>query len=108
MQTTPADNRKSREENFARFTTNPDRIDGMIHNTASARMGVAFSLSTMEEIDAVEITFTNTPHGNMRSTMVVDLNAARALRDRLNALIYEHERNVCRARRQAARANRKE
>jgi hypothetical protein len=96
------------EQNFARFIERQDRIEGAIHNTASARMGVAFNFSAMEEIDAVEIAFANEPHGNMRSILVVDLNAARALRDRLNALIHEHERDVCLARRQAARANRKE
>lgn len=96
------------EQNYVRFSKNADRIDGAVHNTVSARLGVAFNYSAMEEIGAVEFAFTNEPHGNIRSIMVVDLNAARALRDRLNALIHEHERNVCRARRHAARAERKE
>jgi hypothetical protein len=91
------------QDNYARFSTNPDRIDGAIHNTAAARLGVGFNYSAMEEIDVIEIAFANEPHGNMRSILVVDMNAATALRDRLNALLHEHERNVCRARRQAAR-----
>ena len=53
----------------------------------------------MEETDAVEIAFSKEPHGNMRTILAVDLNAARALRDRLNTLIHEHESDVCRARR---------
>ncbi|XHR27633.1 MAG: hypothetical protein ACFUZC_17035 [Chthoniobacteraceae bacterium] len=96
------------EQNFARFTEQQDRIEGSIHNTVNARLGTAFNFLSMEETDAVEIAFANEPHGNMRSILVVDLNAARTLRDRLNALIHEHERDVCRARRQAARANREE
>ena len=91
------------QDNYTRFSQNPDRIDGAIHNTATARLGVGFNYSAMEEIDALEIAFANEPHGNMRYIMVVDMTAARALRDKLNALIYEHEHNVCRARRQAAR-----
>ena len=94
------------EQNYAKFNAAPDRIDGAIHNTATARIGVAFNYSAMEQIDAVEIAFTNEPHGNMRSIMVVDMNTARALRDKLNALIYEHECNVCRARRHTAQAKR--
>jgi hypothetical protein len=94
------------QDNDARFSANPDRIEGAIHNTATARLGVAFNFSAMEPVDAIEIAFANEPHGNMRSIMVVDMTAARALRDRLNAIIHEHERNVCRVRRQAARATR--
>jgi hypothetical protein len=94
------------EENYAAFNKNPDRIDGAIHNTATARLGVGFNFQAMETVDAIEIAFANEPHGNMRSIMAVDMTAARALRDRLNAIIHEHERNVCRVRRQAARATR--
>jgi hypothetical protein len=94
------------QDNDARFSANPDRIEGAIHNTATDRLGVAFNFSAMEPVDAIEIAFANEPHGNMRSIMVVDMTAARALRDRLNAIIHEHERNVCRVRRQAARATR--
>ena len=94
--------------NYACFSANPDRIDGAVQHTVTARMGVAFNYSAMDQMDAVEIAFANEPHGNMRSIMVVDMTAARALRDRLNALIHEHQRNVCRARRHAAQANRKE
>ena len=96
------------EQNYVRFNADPDRIEGAIHNTATARLGAGFNYSAMEPVDAVEIAFANEPHGNMRSIMVVDITAARALRDTLNALIHEHERNVCRARRQAARAKREE
>ena len=96
------------EQNYAKFSTVPYRIDGAVHNTATARLGVAFNYSAMEQIDAVEIDFANEPHGNMRSIMVVDMAAAKALRDRLDAVIKEHDANVRRARRQAARANRKE
>ena len=66
------------QDNYTHFSQNPDRIDGAIHNTATARLGVGFNYSAMEEIDAIEIAFANEPHGNMRSIMVVDLNAARA------------------------------
>jgi hypothetical protein len=92
------------EENYAAFSKNPDRIEGSIHNTATVRLGVGFNFQSMESVDAIEIAFANEPHGNMRSILVVDMTAARALRDRLNALIHEHEHNICRARRQAARA----
>ena len=69
---------KQAEENYARFSANPDRIDGAVHNTATARLGVGFNYSAMEQIDAVEIAFANEPHGNMRSVMVVDMAAAKA------------------------------
>ncbi len=107
MQTKMTAKSEQAEQNFARFSASPDRIHGVIHNTANARLGTAFNFSAMEEIDAVELSFVNNPPGNVRLIMVVDLNAARTLRDRLNALIHEHERNVCRTRRQAARAKSK-
>ena len=88
------------EQNYAKFRTAPDRIDGAVHNTATARLGIAFNYSAMEQIDAVEIAFANEPHGNMRSIMVVDMAAAKALRDRLDAALKEHDANVRRARRQ--------
>jgi len=87
------------EENYARFCKDPDRIDGAVHNTATARLGVAFNYSAMEPLDAVEIAFTTEPHGNIRSIMVVDMAAAKALRDRLDAALKEHDANVRRARR---------
>jgi len=96
------------EDNYAAFSKNPDRIEGAIHNTATVRLGVAFNFQAMEPVDAIEIAFANEPHGNMRSILVADMNATRVLRDRLNALIHEHERNVGRARRKAARAKREE
>ena len=74
-----------------KFRASPDRIDGVVHNTATARLGVAFNYSAMEEIDAVEIAFYNEPRGNMRSIMVVDVVAAKALRDRLDAALKEHD-----------------
>lgn len=94
------------EENYAAFSKNPDRIEGSIHNTATVRLGIGFNFQAMESVDAIEIAFANEPHGNMRSILAVDMTAARALRDRLNVLIHEHERDICRARRQAARATR--
>ena len=53
------------EQNYAKFNAVPDRIDGAIHNTATTRLGVAFNYSAMEQIDAVEIAFTNEPHGKV-------------------------------------------
>lgn len=79
------------QDNYARFSANPDRIEGAIHNTATARLGVGFNYSAMEPVDAVEIAFANEPHGNMRSILVVDMTAARALRDRLNELLEINE-----------------
>ena len=96
------------EQNYAKFSTAPDRIDGAVHNTTTARLGVAFNYSAMEQMDAVEIAFANEPHGNMRSIMVVDMAAAKALRDRLDAALKEHDANVRRARRHAAQAKREE
>lgn len=96
----------SNEENYASFSKNPDRIEGSIHNTATVRLGIGFNFQAMEPVAAIELAFTNEPHGNMRSILVVDMSAARKLRDRLNALIHEHERDICRARRQAAQAMR--
>ncbi len=96
------------EENYARYSKDPDRIDGAVHNTATARLGLAFNYSAMEQIDAVEIAFANEPHGNMRSIMVVDMEAAKVLRDRLDALLAEHDANVRRARRHAVQAKREE
>ena len=75
------------DPNYARFSATPDRIDGAIHNTATALRGVAFNYSAKEQIDAVEIAFANEPHGNMRSILVVDMEAARALRDQLDAIL---------------------
>jgi len=88
-----------KEENYAKFSNDPDRIDGAVHNTTTARIGVAFNYSAMEPLDAVEIAFSNEPHGNMRSIMVVDMAAAKALRDCLDAALREHNANVRRARR---------
>ena len=92
------------EQNYAKFSAALDRIDGAVHNTTTARLGVAFNYSAMEQIDAVEIAFANEPHGNMRSIMVIDMAAAKALRDRLDAVLKEHDANVRRARRHAAQA----
>ena len=39
------------EQNYARFSVNPDRIDGAVHNTATARLGVAFNYSAMEPVE---------------------------------------------------------
>jgi len=75
------------DPNYARFSANPDRLDGAVQNTATARMGVAFNYSAKEQIDAVEIAFANEPHGNMRSILVVDMKAARTLRDQLDAIL---------------------
>jgi len=96
------------EQNYAKFSAASDRIDGAVHNTTTARLGVAFNYSAMEQIDAVEIAFANEPHGNMRSIMVVDMAAAKALRDRLDAALKEHDANVRRTRRHAAQAKREE
>jgi len=75
------------EQNYARFSANVERIDGAIHNTATARLGVGFNYSAMEPVAAIEIAFANEPHGNMRSIMGVDMAAAKALRNRLNELL---------------------
>lgn len=86
------------EENYARFASNPKRIDGAVNNTAKARLGAAFNYSAGEQIDAVEMAFASEPHGNMRTIMVVDMAAARSLRDQLNTLMHGHEQEVRRAR----------
>ena len=96
------------DSNYACFSQNPDRIDGAVQNTVTARLGVAFNYSAMDQMDAVEIAFNNEPIGTTRYLMVVDIAAAKALRDRLDAALKEHDANIRRARRQAARANRKE
>jgi alkyl hydroperoxide reductase subunit AhpC len=96
------------EQNYAKFSASPDRIDGSIHNTTTARLGVAFNYNAMEQVDAVEIAFTIEPHGNMRSIMVVDINAARSLRNMLDVVLDKRDANVRRAMRNAARAKRKE
>lgn len=75
------------EANYARYSANPNRISGTVHNSVIARSGPAFNYSTMEEIDAVEISFVNEPYGNMRSILVADLAAARTLRDQLDAIL---------------------
>ena len=96
------------EQSYARFSASPDRIDGAVQNTVSARLGVAFNYSAMDQMDAVEIAFNNEPIGTTRYMMVVDMAAAKALRDRLDAVLKEHDANVRRARRHAAQANREE
>jgi len=96
------------EQSYARFSASPDRIDGAVQNTVSARLGVAFNYSAMDQMDAVEIAFNNEPIGTTRYMMVVDMAAAKALRDRIDAALKEHDANVRRARRHAAQANREE
>ena len=96
------------EQSYARFSASPDRIDGAVQNTVSARLGVAFNYSAMDQMDAVEIAFNNEPIGTTRYMMVVDMAAAKALRDRLDAALKEHDANVRRARRHAAKAKREE
>jgi len=96
------------EQSYARFSASPDRIDGAVQNTVSARLGVAFNYSAMDQMDAVEIAFNNEPIGTTRYMMVVDMAAAKALRDRLDAVLKEHDANVRRARRHAAQAKREE
>jgi len=96
------------EQNYARFSASPDRIDGAVQNTVTARLGVAFNYSAMDQMDAVEIAFNNEPIGTTRYLMVVDMAAAKALRDRLDAALKEHDANVRRARRHAAQAKREE
>lgn len=85
------------EQNYARYSARPDRIDGAVHNTVTARLGIAFNYSAMEAIDAIEIAFANEPHGNMRSILVADIAAAKALRDRLDAGLNEHDTNMRRS-----------
>ena len=65
------------EQSYARFSASPDRIDGAVQNTVSARLGVAFNYSAMDQMDAVEIAFNNEPIGTTRYMMVVDMAAAR-------------------------------
>ena len=96
------------EQSYARFSASPDRIDGAVQNTVTARLGVAFNYSVMDQMDAVEIAFNNEPIGTTRYMMVVDMAAAKALRDRLDAALKEHDANVRRARRHAAKAKREE
>lgn len=88
-----------KEENYQRFSKGPDRIDGSVHNRVVARLGTAFDYGEMEPLDVVEMAFTVEPHGNIRSMMVVDMAAAKSLRDQLDAAIKEHDANVRRARR---------
>ena len=75
------------DSNYACFSQNPDRIDGAVQNTVTARLGVAFNYSVMDQMDAVEIAFNNEPIGTTRYLMVVDMESARALRDRLNEIL---------------------
>jgi len=96
------------EQSYARFSASPDRIDGAVQNTVTARLGVAFNYSAMDQMDAVEIAFNNEPIGTTRYLMVVDMAAAKALRDRLDAVLKEHDANVRRARRHAIQAKREE
>ena len=96
------------EQSYARFSASPDRIDGAVQNTVTARLGVAFNYSAMDQMDAVEIAFNNEPIGTTRYLMVVDMAAAKALRDRLDAVLKEHDANVRRARRHEAQAKREE
>ena len=96
------------EQSYARFSASPDRIDGAVQNTVTARLGVAFNYSAMDQMDAVEIAFNNEPIGTTRYLMVVDMAAAKVLRDRLDAVLKEHDANVRRARRHAAQAKREE
>ena len=74
-------------ENYAKFRANPNRIDGAIQNTAVARAGAAFSWSAMQAVPAVEIAFNNEPLGTTRYLMVVDMEAAKALRDSLKEIL---------------------
>ena len=90
--------------NYASFNLSPDRIDGSLHNTAKARLGVGFNYSAMELLPAIEIAVSNEPYGNMRSLLVVDMEAAKALRDQLDAALKEHDANIRLARRNAAQA----
>lgn len=78
---------EQKEENYTRFSRNPARIDGAIHNRAVARLGVGFDNNLGDAVDAVEIAFTAEPHGNIRSMMVIDMATAKALRDQLDAII---------------------
>ena len=78
------------EENYVRFSKDPTRIDGSVHNTVSARLGSAFNYRAMESLDAVEMAFTVEPYGNIRSILVVDMDAAKALRDQLDEILKEH------------------
>ena len=94
------------EQSYARFSASPDRIDGAVQNTVTARLGVAFNYSAMDQMDAVEIAFNNEPIGTTRYLMVVDMAAAKALRDRLDAVLKEHDANVRRARRQKIKSYR--
>ena len=81
------------DNNYAAFRASPDCIDGAIHNTAVARAGRAFDWRMQQSVPAIEIAFANEPHGNMRSVMVVDLQAAKALRDQLDAILAEKAGN---------------
>ena len=73
--------------NYATFKASPNQIEGAIHNTANARKGVAFRYRENEIVDAVEIAFCDEPHGNMRSVLVIDMEAAKRLRHQLDQIL---------------------
>jgi len=75
------------DDNYAAFRANPDCIDGAIQNTTVARAGRAFDWKMQQSVPAVEIAFNNEPIGTTRYLMVVDMEAVRALRDRLNEIL---------------------
>lgn len=75
------------DDNYAAFRTNPDCIEGAIQNTAVVRAGRAFDWKMQQSVPAIEIAFNNEPTGTTRYLMVVDMEAARALRDRLNEIL---------------------
>jgi len=75
------------DDNYAVFRANPDCIDGAIQNTTVARAGRAFDWKMQQSVHAVEIAFNNEPIGTTRYLMVIDMAAAKALRDQLDAIL---------------------
>jgi|GEM_PF-6096019 len=74
---------------YTQWSNSSTRIDGAVHNTVIARRGLTFNYRTEQPFEAVEISFANEPYGNMRSILVADMAAARALRDQLNRILGE-------------------
>jgi len=78
---------EQKNEAYDAYSNRTDRISGAIHNTVTATAGTGFDYGEYEPLAVVEVAFTVEPHGNMRSLMVMDLPAAKALRDQLNAIL---------------------
>ncbi len=74
------------EANYKSYSNSPDRVDGAVHNTAHIRKGVSYDYKNGETLPSVEFAFSRNGVA-MRSMIVVDMDAARAMRDRLDAIL---------------------